>query len=165
MDQNAASESPAAQARQILLQKIYVKDASLEVPAAPQIFARQGQPQMDVALNTDVKGIGGESYLVTLALTVTAKLGEEVAFLVEVHQAGLFRVSGFATDSELQAVLGAYCPAQVFPFARETVSALIERGGFPQFLLQPINFDAMYLEHVNRNRAKAAEPTTAATAH
>lgn len=164
MDQNAASESPAAPARQIVLQKIYVKDASLEVPAAPQIFARQGQPQMDVALNTDVKGVGGESYLVTLALTVTAKLGEEVAFLVEVHQAGLFRVSGFATDAELQAVLGAYCPAQVFPFARETVSALIERGGFPQFLLQPINFDAMYLEHVNRSRAQAAE-TAAATAH
>lgn len=143
-------------ARQVLLQKIYVKDASLEVPLAPQVFTRQWQPQVDVQVNTQVTGLGDNAYSVVLSATVTAKLGSDVGFLVEVHQAGIFTVAGFPDQGELGAVLGGYCPGLLFPFAREAVADLVQRAGFPQLLLQPINFEALYLEHQNRARAEQA---------
>lgn len=152
----AAAGNEAAQ-RQVLLQKIYVKDASLEVPLAPQIFTRQWQPQMDVQVNTEAKALEADSLQVVLAVTVTAKLGEDVAFLVEVQQAGIFTVRGFTQNEERAAVAAAYCPNLLFPFVRETIADLVQRAGFPQLLLQPINFDALYLEHVQRARAQAAE--------
>ncbi|HEX4895146.1 MAG TPA: protein-export chaperone SecB [Solimonas sp.] len=158
----AAGTAPAA--RQVLLQKIYVKDASLEVPLAPQVFTRPWQPQVDVQVNTDVKPLEGDNFHLVLALTVTVKLGEDVAFLAEAHQAAIFNVRGFDNRDELQAILGAYCPAQVFPFARETVADLVQRAGFPQLLLQPINFEALYVDHLNKRRAQAAAAATA-TAH
>ncbi|MFC4250841.1 MAG: protein-export chaperone SecB [Sinimarinibacterium flocculans] len=144
----------AAPQRQVLLQKIYCKDASLEVPLAPQVFTRQWQPQVDVQVNTDIKPLDGDNFHVVLAVTVTAKLGEDVAFLAEAHQAGIFVVRGFATNEERQAILGGYCPGLIFPFARETIAEMVQRGGFPQLLLQPINFEALYLEHLNRARAQ-----------
>lgn len=151
---------PAADAgapqRQVMLQKIYVKDASIEVPLAPQIFTRQWQPQLDVQVSTEAKPLEADTLLVTLAITVTAKLGEDTAFLVEAHQAGIFSVRGFAQAEERAAVAAAYCPNLLFPFARETVADMVQRAGFPQFLLQPINFDAVYLEHLQRARAEQA---------
>ncbi len=161
----AAGRDPAtAPGRQVLLQKIYVKDASVEVPLAPQVFTRQWQPQLDVEVNTDAKSLENDSFHVVLAITVTAKLGNDVAFLIEAHQAGVFSVRGFANDDERRAVLGAYCPNLLFPFARETIADLAQRAGFPQLLLQPINFEALYLEHLNRQRAQGqAAPTPAAT--
>jgi len=153
-------EAPAAgtdsQQRQVLLQKIYVKDASLEVPLAPQIFTRQWQPQMDVQVNTEAKPLEGDALQVMLSVTVTAKIGEDVAFLVEVHQAGIFSVRGFVQNEERAAVAAAYCPNLLFPFVRETIADMVQRAGFPQLLLQPINFDALYLEHLQRARAQAA---------
>lgn len=148
--------APAAPAsgRQVLLQKIYVKDASLEVPNAPDVFTRQWQPQMDVQVNTEVKNLPQDHYQVMLSITVTAKLGDDVAFLAEVHQAGVFALKGFEQVAEKRAVLGAYCPNLIFPFARESIADLVQRGGFPQLLLQPINFEALYLEHQNRAAAK-----------
>ncbi|MFA5941863.1 MAG: protein-export chaperone SecB [Sinimarinibacterium sp.] len=162
-----AAAAPGAAQRQVLLQKIYVKDASLEVPLAPQIFARQWQPQMDIQVNADIKPLDGDNFHVVLAVTVTAKLGEDVAFLAEVHQGGLFVVRGFANNDERAAVLGGYCPGLIFPFARETIADLVQRAGFPQLLLQPINFEALYLEHQNRARAQAKQPApaTAAATH
>jgi preprotein translocase subunit SecB len=145
----------------VLLQKIYCKDASLEVPMAPQVFTRQWQPQVDVQVNTDIKPLDNDQYHVVLAVTVTAKLGDEVAFLAEAHQAGIFIVRGFATQEERQAVLAGYCPGLIFPFARETIAEMVQRGGFPQMLLQPINFEALYLEHVNRARAQQAQAEAA----
>lgn len=159
----AADASAAPAGRQVLLQKIYVKDASLEVPMAPQVFARQWQPQLDVQVNTELKTVDADTFQVVLAVTVTAKLGADVAFLVETHQAGIFTVRGFASEDERRAVLGGYCPGLIFPFARETVADLVQRAGFPQLLLQPINFEALYLEHLNRQR-EAQAPATA-TAH
>ncbi len=150
--------------RQVLLQKIYVKDASLEVPLAPQIFTRPWQPQVDVQINTEVKNLDGDNVQVMLSVTVTARLGDDVAFLAEAHQAGIFLVRGFPDASERQAVLGGYCPSLIFPFARETIADLVQRGGFPQLLLQPINFEALYLEHLNRSRAQVP-PAAAAAAH
>ncbi|TXH04742.1 MAG: protein-export chaperone SecB [Nevskiaceae bacterium] len=147
--------------RQVLLQKIYLKDASLEVPLAPQVFTRQWQPQLDVQVNTQVAPLGNDAYNMVLSVTVTAKLGEDVGFLVEVHQAGVFTIAGFA-EAELGTVLGGYCPGLLFPFAREAVADLVQRGGFPQLLLQPINFDALYLEHQQRAQAGKADHAAAA---
>lgn len=155
----------ANNARQVLLQKIYVKDASLEVPLAPDVFTRQWQPQVDVQVNTEMKPLAADNVQVMLSVTVTAKLGNDVAFLAEVHQAGVFLVRGFDDATERKALLGAYCPGLLFPFAREAVADLVQRGGFPQLLLQPINFDALYLEHLNRNRSQAQADGAAAVAH
>ena len=151
------TEPAAAQnTRQVLLQKIYLKDASVEVPQAPQIFTRQWQPQIDVQVNTAINALAADNWQVLLSLTVTAKLGDDAAFLVEVHQAGIFAVTGFASPQEQQAVLAGYCAGVVFPFAREAVADLVQRAGFPQLLLQPINFDALYAEHQTRAKAQAA---------
>lgn len=142
--------------RQVLLQRIYCRDASLEVPQAPAVFNRQWTPSVDVQVGTTIDAVGNDHYQVVLSLTVTAKLEGDTAYLVEVQQAGIFQLQGFSERHEIQAVLGAYCPNVVFPFARETVSDLVQRGGFPQLLLQPINFDALYAQHLERARAEAA---------
>lgn len=158
----APAANPAdAASRQVLLQKIYVKDASLEVPQAPQVFTRAWQPTLDVQVNTEAKPLEVDSVQVVLSITVTAKLGEDVAFLVEAHQAGIFTVRGFSQAEEQAAIVAAYCPNLLFPFARETISDLVQRAGFPQLLLQPINFDALYLEHLQRQRAQQAAPAAA----
>ena len=150
-----AEPAPPANARQILLQRIYLKDASLEVPLAPQVFARQWNPNLDVQVGSGASALGNDLYQVLLTVTATAKLGEDVGFLAEVHQAGIFQVTGF-TEGEMPALLSAYCPNLVFPFAREAVAELVQRAGFPPLLLQPINFDALFAEHVARARAEAA---------
>lgn len=147
---------PQADQRQVLLQKIYLKDASVEVPLAPQVFTRPWKPELDVNVGTQVAPLGDDQFQVLISVTVTAKLGTDVGFLVEVHQAGIFLVKGFANDVERGAALGGYCPGLIFPFAREAVADLVQRAGFPQLLLQPINFDALYLEHLNRSRSEAA---------
>lgn len=149
------SEPASVPARQVLLQRIYLKDASVEVPQAPQIFTRQWAPQLDVQVGTATSAVSEGFYQVMLTLTVTAKQGEENGFLVEIHQAGIFQITGFPPE-ELQAVLAGYCPGIVFPFAREAVAELVQRAGFPPVLLQPINFEAMYAEHLARNRGEAA---------
>ncbi len=147
--------SPAPAQKQIALQRIYLKDASVEVPLAPQVFTRQWQPQVDVQVGTATTPLADGIYQVMLTVTVTAKLGEDVGFLVEVHQAGIFQLNGFAAnDPDLQAILAGYCPGTVFPFVRETVSDLVQRTGFPPILLQPINFEALYIEHLARQRAQ-----------
>lgn len=149
----AATDSTAANARLVQLQKIYLKDASIEVPQAPQIFTSGIQPQIDVSVATDMKPLADDHFHVTLTVTVTAKTEQDTAFLVEVKQAGLFLVRGFENAQERGAVLGAYCPNMLFPFAREAVADFVQRAGFPQLLLQPINFEAMYVEHLARQRA------------
>jgi len=150
------AETPAAApARQVVLQKIYVKDASLEIPLAPQVFTKAWQPQVDVQVTTSLLALNAEQHQVMLQLTVTAKLEQDVAFLVEVHQAGIFLLKGIAETERLR-VLGTDCPAILFPFVRETVSDLVSRGGFPQLLLQPVDFAALYQEHMSRNEPAKA---------
>jgi preprotein translocase subunit SecB len=156
------AEPNPGETRQVLLQKIYLKDASLEIPGAPGVFTKQWQPQIDVQVTTDVKPLANDGFHVVLSITVTAKLGEEVGFLCEVHQAGIFTVKGFADANERAGVLGGYCPGLIFPFARESVADLVQRAGFPQMLLQPINFEALYLEHQQR---RAAPPQSLAASH
>lgn len=162
----AAGADPAAAAgRQVLLQKIYVKDASIEVPQGPAIFTRAWRPEVDVQVNTKVDELQQDSFQVQIVLTVTAKLAEDVAFLVEAHQAGIFTVKGFDNAGERASILGGYCPSLIFPFARETIADLVQRAGFPQLLLQPINFEALFLEHQRKRQAEAATADTPATTH
>jgi preprotein translocase subunit SecB len=155
MSDPVATPPPAA-ARQVLLQRIYLKDASVEVPQAPQVFTRQWTPQLDVQVGTSAQPLGNNVHQVMLTVTVTAKLGEDTGFLVEVHQAGIFEITGFGAEGELQAIVAGYCPGVIFPFAREAIADLIQRSGFPPVLLQPINFEALYVEHLTRSREQGA---------
>jgi preprotein translocase subunit SecB len=153
----------AAQAvlKQVLLQKIYVKDASIEVPQAPQVYARPWKPNVDVQVSTAINAAGSnagiENYQVVLTVTVTAKLDQDVAFLAEVQQAGLFALKGLGDANEKAAVLGGYCPGVLFPFAREFISSSVGHAGFPPVLLQPINFDALYQQSLQQAKAQQAK--------
>jgi preprotein translocase subunit SecB len=140
------------------IHRVYIKDISFEAPNSPQVFNEKWQPKNGMDLNTTAQKLADNLYEVVLSITVTVKNGEQTAFLVEVHQAGIFQVEGFAED-QLQAVLGSFCPNIIFPYAREAVSDIVSRGGFPQLLLAPINFDALYQQHL-QNQAKT-EPEAA----
>ena len=132
------------------IEKIYVKDVSLEVPGGPQTFMQQDQPQLEVQITQQSQRVNEVLHEVTLSVTVTAKSGEKTLFLVEASQAGVFQIRNIA-EAELQPVLGIVCPNVLFPYARETVSDLITRAGFPPVLLAPVNFEAIY-----QQRAEAA---------
>ncbi|MDZ4814116.1 MAG: protein-export chaperone SecB [Pseudomonadota bacterium] len=150
---NGADTNAAAQA-QVAVQKIYVKDASFEAPSAPHIFQEQGQPQIQLNLNQTVNGLADGVYEVVLAVTVTCKIGDKNAYLAEVKQAGVFGLSGF-DQASLHGVLGTFCPNTLFPYARQAISDMVLAGGFPPFLLQPINFDQIYVEQLRRKSAEA----------
>lgn len=144
--------SEASAPRQLLVQKVYLKDASLEIPQAPQVFTRQWQPQLDVQVQSSVQPLAADQHQVILSLTVTAKLEQDVAFLAEVHQAGIFLIKGLGEDERKRAI-GTECLTMLFPFARESVAELVQRGGFPQLLLQPIDFAALYDQHQRKTGA------------
>jgi preprotein translocase subunit SecB len=110
-----------------------------------------------VQINSSISGIGEQLFQIILSVTVTAKLGEDTGFLAEVHQGGIFLVTGFENEAEIQAVLGGYCPNQIFPFVREAIAELTQRGSFPPVLLQPINFEGLYQEHVAKQLSAAAK--------
>ncbi len=134
------------------IEKIYVKDASLEAPNAPQIFFEQAQPQVEVQLQNTAERIAEALYEVVVTVTVTAKAGDKTYFLVEGSQAGIFQIRN-VPDAELEPILGIACANILFPYARETVADLIARAGFPPIHLAPVNFDAMYAA-----RKQAAAP-------
>lgn len=145
--------------KQLLLQRIYLKDASLEAPEPPDAFAGQWRPEIKVDLDTQVSQAAEDRYQVVLRVTVTAKVEQRTAFLVEVDQAGTFVVRGLS-EQELGPVLGSYCPNTLFPFAREAVADLVARAGFPQLLLSPVNFDALYVQRLRQRQQD--EPRAAA---
>jgi preprotein translocase subunit SecB len=128
---------------QFAIQRIYVKDLSLESPSSPQVFLEQWEPEMSMDLSTQSNKLDAQTYEVVLALTVTVKMKEKVVFLVEVKQAGIFSMTNFAED-QMGPMLGSYCPNVLYPYARETVTDAVIRAGFPQLYLMPVNFDAIY---------------------
>lgn len=141
-----STPQPNGDGPQFALQRIYLKDASFEVPSAPAVFLQTWAPEISIDLATSVLKLDdGQHFEVTLALTVTAKNEGQTAFLVEVKHSGIFQAVGFS-DAELGPLLGAYCPNLLFPYAREAISDIVGKGSFPQLLLQPINFDAVYAE-------------------
>ncbi len=142
--------------RQIGIQRIYIKDVSFETPNSPLIFQTEGTPENNLNLNTGVNQLGENVYEVVLTVTLTTKLGDKTAYLVEVQQAGIFVIQGFS-DQEKGGLLGAYCPNTLFPYAREAISDLVTKGSFPQMVLQPINFDALYMQHQQEQAKRAQE--------
>jgi len=141
-----AENQKSSPERQFQLLRIYTKDVSFEAPNAPDIFRGNWQPQHELNLNTKVNKLEEESYEVVLSVTATTKMEDKTAFIVEVHQAGVFGVKGFP-ETELGPLLGAYCPNLLFPYAREVVSDLVTKGSFPQLVLQPVNFEALFAQH------------------
>lgn len=138
---------------QFAIQRLYLKDLSYEAPSAPHIFQAEGEAAINVDLNTTAQQLAEGVFEVVLSLTVTSKMGEKVAFLVEVQQAGIFFISGF-NEVDLKGMLHSYCPNILFPYAREVVSDVVSKGSFPQLLLAPINFDAVYAQHLQQQSAE-----------
>ena len=136
------------------IEKIYVKDLSLEIPNAPQIFTQRETPQLSVELSNAANQLDEGVFEVAITVTVTSKLEDKTVFLVEVAQAGIFQVRNIPAEN-LDMILGVTCPNILFPYARETVSDVVIRAGFPPVLLNPINFEALYAQQ--RQQAQVAE--------
>ena len=160
-DKGVAGNDEKVAGKQLAIQKVYVKDFSFESPQAPQVFSKTDwAPKTDLNLRSAHASIGDNNHEVVLTITVEAKEGDQTIFLVELHQAGIFLITGYSED-EMKALVGSFCPNILFPYARETIAGVISKGGFPEFLLQPINFDALYAQGVAQAAAKAAEGTGA----
>jgi len=127
------------------IEKIYVKDLSLEIPNAPAIFLEQEQPEIDMQLANGAQQLEEGFFESSMTITVTAKVGDKTMFLCEVTQAGIFQIRNLPAE-DIDPILGVACPNILFPYARETVSNLVGRAGFPPVLLSPINFEALYMQ-------------------
>ena len=143
---------------QFSMEKIYVKDLSLEIPNAPKIFLERTNPQLDVQLHTQAGPVEEGVHEVVVMTTVTAKIGEKVMFLIEAKQAGIFRMSNVPAE-ELEQILAVMCPNILFPYLREVVSDVAIRGGFAPVLLNPINFEVIYQQQ--KRQLQAASTATA----
>ena len=137
------------------IEKLYIKDFSLEVPNAPAIFLERDTPEVGLQLQTGALKVGDDIFEVTLTATVTAKLGEKVVFLVEVAQAGLFVIRN-VPEENLEPLLAIACPNILFPYAREVVSTSVTRAGFAPVILQPVNFEAMYAARAEQGQSANA---------
>ncbi|MFP5075083.1 protein-export chaperone SecB [Neisseria sp. WLZKY-1] len=148
------SEQENQQAQPVFnIEKIYVKDLSLEVPHAPQIFLEQSEPNVEMRIATNSEKLEDNYYDVSVTVTVTARLGDErVMFLNEVTQNGIFRLENIP-EEDMQPLLSIACPNILFPYAREAVSSAITRAGFPPVLLAPINFEALYQQQQEQGNA------------
>ncbi len=138
------------------VEKFYLKDVSFEAPGTPQVFNEEGQPQLQMNLQQQVQRLSDNAFEVVLGVTLTCTIGEKTAYLAEVKQAGVFTLSGF-DEQTLDAMLGTHCPTALYPYARQAIGDLISDGGFPPFLLQPINFEALYADSLRQRAAQQAE--------
>ncbi len=155
-----AEEQKTGAERRMAILKIYVKDFSFESPQTPGIFRTEDwQPNVNLNLRSAHGKLDENLHEVVLTVTLEAKEkdAEKTLFLIELQQAGLFEIAGYGKD-ELGALIGSFCPNILFPYARESVASMIQRGGFPEFVLQPINFDALYMQQLQAQKDKAAAP-------
>lgn len=147
-------QQQSEQGKQFAIQKLYVKDASFESPGAPHSFHFQKwEPKIDLNLTNSQKHIDGDIYEAVLCITATASIEDKTTFLIEVHYAGLFALVGFEAE-ERRYLLGSQCMNILFPYAREVVSDLSTRGGFPPLVLSPVNFEALYQQHLQQEAEK-----------
>lgn len=142
---------------QFAIQKVYVKDLSFETPHSPDVFKQEWKPAVDMHMTNEAKAFGENLYEVVLSVTLTVKTDEKTAYLIEVNQAGIFFINKIPKDI-IERMLATVCPNILFPFAREAVSDVITRGGFPQLLLAPVNFDALYVQQQQQAAAEQAKP-------
>lgn len=160
---NEAAAQPAAQGPQFSIQRIFTKDISFETPNSPEVFKKEWKPEVQLDLDTRSTVIEDGLFEVVLAVTVTAKLGEETAFLCEVQQAGIFQIGEMPEQNKAH-MLGAFCPNTLFPYARETISNLVNRGTFPPLNLAPVNFDAIFAQYMQKRAQQAQEAQESAPA-
>lgn len=146
---------------QFIAQRIYIKDSSFEAPGIPNVFQQQWEPDLSLDLNTQNVQLEKDTYEVVLTITATVKNQNVVAFLVEIKQAGIFTIQG-APAEQLDHLLGSFCPSILFPYAREAITSQVIHASFPQLVLAPINFDALYFQQLEEKR-KAKEDSTETT--
>jgi preprotein translocase subunit SecB len=153
------AEENQVQEKKFSIQKIFTKDISFESPESPKIFTEKWEPTVDFNLGTNSVSLENSMFEVAITVTVTVKTDQTTAYLVEATQAGIFSLAGFA-DEEMGPMLGSFCPNILFPYAREVISDLVAKGGFPQLLLAPVNFDALYAQHVQQAQQQSASKST-----
>jgi preprotein translocase subunit SecB len=141
-----------AQQPSFQIEKIYVKDVSLEIPGAPQVFLEAQGPQLEIQVRNESTQFADGLYEVAVTVTVTAKAGDKTLFLAEASQAGIFSVRG-VPQADLEPLLAVACPTILYPYARETISDLVTRGGFPPVLLAPVSFEALYAQRKQQQAA------------
>lgn len=141
------------------IEKIYVKDVSLEIPNAPHVFLQRENPEVGIELHNSAAAIGEGVFEAIITVTVTSKIEDKTVFLVEVAQAGIFQIRNVPNEA-IEGILGVTCPNILFPYAREAVSDLVTRAGFPPVLLNPINFEALYLQQKQQQQAQAGDAAT-----
>lgn len=150
---------------QFEIQRIYVKDLSYEAPNTPHTFTEDWKPEVQLNLETKSNRLQENSHEVVLSVTATVTSNKKSAFLIEVHQAGIFLIAGLPNE-QLRQMLGSFCPNILFPYAREVISDVVVRGGFPQLLLAPVNFDALYAQHLEEQKKSGkAEAGTEGKVH
>ncbi len=160
-----ADQDQGTSDKQIAIQKIYVKDFSFESPHTPDVFAKTNwSPKTNLNLRSSHTTGTDNNHEVVLTITIEAKEDEQTFFLVELHQAGLFHIAGY-DEAEFKAIIGSYCPNILFPYARESVANIVSKGGFPEFLLQPINFDALYAQGMAQAQAQAQQQPAAGSSN
>ena len=147
------TSKPTQPQPEFIIQRVYVKDLSLETPHSPQAFQEEWQPELNLQFTMNTSDIGADNHEVVLQITVTAKSKDKTLFLVEVKQAGLFTLKGF-TEEQNHQVMSITCPTILFPYAREAVSDLVGRAGFPPLYLAPVNFEALYAQQMQEQDAK-----------
>ncbi len=158
-NQNSAEANAEQAGPQFAIQRVYTKDISFETPNSPAIFQKEWKPEIKLDLDTRSAKLAENAYEVVLALTVTAEVEGQTAFLAEVQQAGIFTI-GNLPEAQLAHTIGAFCPSTLFPYARESVASLVNRGSFPQINLAPVNFDALFTSYMQQ-RAKEQADTQA----
>ena len=144
---NTEQEKTEQNTPHFAIEKIYLKDVSFEVPSAPTVFKDDWAPEITMDLNSQGTPVEGNIFEVVLTITVTAKNNNKTGFLVEIKQAGIFSIANFSQD-DMNGMLASFCPNILFPYAREAISDLVTKGGFPQLLLAPVNFDALYAQRL-----------------
>ncbi len=156
------NEAAAQQSPEFAIQRIYTKDVSFETPNSPAVFQLEWKPEIKLDLDTRSTKLADNTYEVVLSVTVTATVEDQTAFLAEVQQAGIFTI-GNLPEAQLAHTIGAFCPTTLFPYARETVASLVNRGSFPQFNLTPVNFEGLYASYVQQRAAQENMPQSTET--
>jgi preprotein translocase subunit SecB len=144
-------EQPEQPQSNFVIQKIYTKDISFESPSSPEAFKLNWSPQANVELNMNNKKLDNDIYEIDLIVTVTTKNQNESTFVIEVNQSGIFTISNIPED-QMGHMLGSFCPSILFPYAKETINGLVNKGGYPQINLTPINFDALYMQNLAQHQ-------------
>jgi preprotein translocase subunit SecB len=149
---NGSANGNADIEQAFVLQQIYIKDLSFEAPSSPEIFQEQQvEPETELNIRNEHQTLKNNNFEVVLNVSIHAKLGDKTIFLIELQQAGIFLINGFAPE-QTAILLGTQCPATLFPYARETISTQVGKGGFPPLVLQPINFESLYAQAQAQNQ-------------